>query len=282
MSPPSYSDISKSASDVLNNDYCFDKKLKLKTKTNNGVGLTVENVMGSKGVAGKLSSKFRPFSGIEVSKLGVKTCGRVFLEATLENAIKGTDITINAEDGAGKSPSGSLSVDYLADSFKLNTSLDFVKGPTISAAGTFATNGFILGGQVKYNTEFDDSESGAKVEDYNGALSYVASDFTASLSTSKKASVYGVSIHHNVSRSTQVATQFDFNSKDAGKVLTVGGIYSVDSDTKVQGKIDSNGIVSSNWIQNVRPQVQLIASAQVDAKNFAGDSHKFGLQLILG
>merc|ERR1711871_80070 len=109
---------------------------------------------------------------------------------------------------------------------------------------------------------------------YNGSLSYIADDFTASLSTTNKASVYGVSLHHNVSAGTQIASQFDFNSKDSGKVLTVGGIYKVDSETKFQGKIDSNGVVSSNWIQSLRPQVQLIASAQVDAKNFTGDSHK--------
>jgi len=282
MAPPSYEDISKTANDILNNDYCFDKKLKVKTKTANGVSLTVENVMSSSGVSGKLTSKFQPFDGIAVDKLGVKTNGRVFAEATLENAFAGAQFTVSAEDGAGKSPAGSLSMSYNMDSINLDASLDFVRGPTLYAAGTFGYDGFVLGGEVKYNTEFDDSDSNSKLEDYNGSLSYVGGDFTASLSTSNKASVYGVSIHHNVSADTQIATQFDFNSKDSGKVLTLGGIYTVDSETKFQGKIDSNGIVSSNWIQQVRPQVQLIASAQVDAKNFQGDSHKFGLSLILG
>lgn len=282
MAPPSYDDISKTANDILNNDYCFNKKLKVKTKTANGVAITVENVLAASSVSGKLTTKFKPFDGIQVNKFGVKTNGRVFVDATLDNALAGAEFTVKAEDGAGKAPSGSLSMNYSADSFKVDTNLDFVKGPTLYAAGTFGYDGFVLGGEVKYNTEFDDSDSGAKLEDYNGSLSYVGDDFTASLSTSSKASVYGVSIHHNVSSSTKVATQFDFNSADAGKVLTLGGITTVDSETKVQGKIDSNGIVSANWIQTVRPQVQVIASAQLDAKNFNGDSHKFGLQLVLG
>jgi len=282
MAPPSYSDVAKTANDILTNDYCFDKKLKVKTKTANGVSLTVENTMSSKGVAGKLTSKFKPFDGISVKKLGVKTNGRVFVEASLDNALAGAQFTVKAEDGAGKAPSGSVDVDYTLNSLNLNANLDFVRGPTVYAAGTFGFDSIVLGGEVKYNTEFDDSDSGAKLEDYNGSLSYVGSDFTASLSTTNKASVYGVSIHHNMSRDTQIATQFDFNSKDSGKVLTLGGLYTVDSHTKLQGKIDSNGIVSSNWIQNVRPSVQVIASAQVDAKNFSGDSHKFGLQLVLG
>lgn len=281
MAPPSYDDVGKTASDILNNDYCFDKKLKVKTTTNNGVSLTVENVMSSKGVNGKLTSKFSPFDGISVDKFGVKTNGRVFVEATLNNALEGAEFTIAAEDGAGKEVSGNFGFSYGADAFQLDASVDFIKGPTLSAAGTFGYDGFVLGGAATFNTGAD-AGSGGGLSDYNGSLSYIGGDFTASLGTSSKASVYGVSIHHNVSADTQVATQFDFNSGDSAKLLTLGGIYTVDSDTKVQGKIDSNGVVSTNLIQAVSSKVQLIASAQVDAKNFTGDSHKFGLSLILG
>jgi len=275
-----YGDISKSASDLLNNDYCFDRKFKLKTKTANGVEFTVENVMGSKGVAGKLTTKCSPMDGIKVEKAGVKTDGRLFGEFKLTNAVKGAEFTLKAEDGAGKAPAGNFAVNYSTGSVNLDANVDVVNGPTIYGAGTFGYDNFTLGGEVKYNTDFD-GEGSASVQDYNGAVAYSGRDFTASLTTKKKASSYSLAYHHSVNASTTVATQFDF-SASAAKTLTVGGIYKWDSQTKFQGKFDSNGVASANWIQVLRPQVKLISSAQVNAKDFSGDSHKFGMSLILG
>jgi len=64
--------------------------------------------------------------------------------------------------------------------------------------------------------------------------------------------------------------------------LTLGAIHALDADTKVQAKADSKGLVSANYIQTIKPGVKGIASVQLDALNLAGDSHKFGLSLILG
>jgi len=280
MAPPKYDDVTKSASDLLNNDYCFDRKFKLKTKTANGIEVTVENVLGSKGVAGKLTAKCSPFDGVKVEKAGVKTDGRLFGEFKLVNALEGAVFTLKAEDGAGKAPAGEFAVNYQTGSLNMDASVDVVNGPSMSGAATFAYDSFVLGGEVKYNTDFD-GEGSASVTDFNGALAYSTSDFSAALKTSNKASVYGLSIHHNVNRSTQVATQFDFCNSGT-KSLTVGGIYKWDSETKFQGKLNSSGVVSANWIQALRPQVKLISSAQVNARDFSGDSHKFGMSLILG
>jgi len=272
-----YGDITKSASDLLNNDYCFDRKFKLKTKTSNGVEFTVENVMSSKGVAGKLTTKCAPFDGIKVEKAGVKTNGRLFGEFKLVNAVKGAEFTLKAEDGAGKSPAGEFAVNYASGSLNLDASVDVVNGPTVYGAGTFGYDNFTLGGEVKYNTG-SDGDSGAEVSDFNGALSYSGRDYSVALTTSNKASAYGLSYHHNVSSGVQVAAKADVSAKS----LAVGGIYNWDSETKFQGKFDSNGVVSANWIQVLRPKVKLISSAQVNAKDFSGDSHKFGMSLILG
>lgn len=276
-----YGDISKSASDLLNNDYCFDRKFKLKTKTANGVEFTVESVMGAKGVAGKITTKCSPMDNVKLEKVGVKTDGRLFGEMKVSNVVDGCTFTLKAEDGAGKAPAGNFGVEYASGSLNLETNVDAVNGFALYGAGTFDYDNFTLGGEIKYNTDFDGEAGGASVQDYNGAVAYNGSDFTASLTTKKKASAYSLAYHHAVSADTTVATQFDF-STSAAKTLTVGGIYQWDSDTKFQGKFDSNGVVSANWIQVLRPQVKLISSASVNGKDLAGDSHKFGMSLILG
>lgn len=277
-----YKDCAKSASDLLNNDYVFQaQKLKISTKTANGVSFTTEGTLkGSKGVAGKLTAKFSPFENIQVKKLSVSTAGRFSTEASLNNAVEGVTFTVKAEEGAAAPPAGELVVDYKSDSLTVNSSVDVcdVNGPTLYGASTFAYDNFLVGGEVRYSTGFDSSEGKPSVVDYNGCLSYNGGDFTASVHTKKKTSNVLLSVHQNYSKGVQLASQYDHSAK----LLTVGGLYKLDQSTTFQGKMSSNGVVSANAIQTIAAGVKLISSAEVDAKNFAGDSHKFGLQLILG
>lgn len=283
MAPLKFKDVSKSANDLLTNDYCFDRKFKLTTKTANGVSFTTEGTLiPEKATSGKLTAKFAPFEGITVDKLCVTTAGRFIVETTLNNAFEGAAFTLSAEDGAGKAPQGNVAMKYAADAFTFNSSVDIVNGPTLHAAGSFGYEGFIAGGEVKYNTQFDEKDGSPSVQDFNAALAFKGDDYIVSLTTKKKASEFNFGVHHEVSKDVKVASAFNFAPASGKKLLTLGGIYTVDESTKFQGKVDSNGLASANFIQVVRPQVKLIASAQVDASNLASDSHKFGLQMILG
>jgi len=278
---PVFKDVSKSAHDLLNNDYCFDRKLKLTTMTASGLQLTTEGTLKPKGVAGKLTGKFSPFTGITMKKIGVDTNGRFSTEATLTNALAGATFTVKAEDGGDVAPAGELTVDYTTGGVALNGSVDVcdVNGPTLYGSATYHHDStYLVGGEVKYNTGFDSSNGSPSVVDFNAAIGYTGGDFTAILSTKKKTTDVNFSVHHDYSKDIKLATTYGHSSK----LLSVGGIYTLDSTTKFQGKVNSNGIVSANAIQIVSPGVKLISSVEVDAKNFAADSHKFGLQLILG
>jgi len=283
MAPLKFKDLSKSTNDLLNNDYNFDRKFKLKTKTANGVEFTTEgSLIPNKATSGKLSAKFKPFEGISVVKLCVTTQGRFQVEATLENAFEGASFTVAAEDGANKAPQGNVSMKYGSDSFTFNSSVDIVDGPTLYGAGSFGYEGFVLGGEMKYNTQFDDKDAAPSLKDYNAGLAYKGPDYIVSLTTKKKVSEYNLGVHHKVNSDVEVASNFTLNPSSGNKLLTLGGTYTIDKETKFVGKVDSNGVVSTNFIQILRPAVKLIASAQVDAKNLESNSHKFGLQLVLG
>ncbi len=281
MAPAKYGDVAKSAGDLLKNDYCFDRKFKLKTKSENGLELTTEGTLKSKGVSGKLSAKFAPFQGITMKKLSVNTSGRFETEASLDDAMEGLKLTVKAADGADAPPSGVLAGEYKTSNATVLAEVDVCNtngGPTLYCASTFSYDNFVAGGEVRYNTGFDSSDGKPSVADYNGVLGYKAGDLTASLQTKSKASDATLSIHQQYSKDTELATTYNHKSK----LITVGGIYKLDGSTTFQGKVGSNGIVSANAIQKVSPGVKLISSVEVDAKNFAADSHKFGLQLILG
>mmetsp|Transcript_7552 Transcript_7552/g.12181 ORF Transcript_7552/g.12181 Transcript_7552/m.12181 type:complete len:280 (-) Transcript_7552:83-922(-) len=279
MAPPVFKDIAKPANDLINNDYCFDRKFKLKTKTANGLEITTEGCMKAKGVSGKLTGKFSPFQGITIKKLGVSTEGRFESEATLTDAVDGVTFTVKASDGADRPPSGELLVDFKSDAATVNASVDVcdVSGPTLYGGATFSYDSFLVGGEARYCTAFD-SNGSPSLTDYNAAVGYNGGDYCVAVSTKKKASDCTLSVHQNYSKDTKIATTYNHRSK----LLTVGAIYTHDSTTKFQGKVTSTGVVSANAIQTIAAGVKLISSVEVDAKNFAGDSHKFGLQLILG
>ncbi|GBG31026.1 Voltage-dependent anion-selective channel [Hondaea fermentalgiana] len=280
MAPVKFRDVGSAANDLINNDYCFDRKFKLKTKSVNGLVLTTEGTLKPKGVAGKLSAAFKPFDGITMKKVCVTTDGRFSTEASLDNALEGVTFTVKAEDGANKPPAGELCVDYKSGNATVNTSVDVcdVNGPTLYGASTLAYDNFLLGGEIRYNTGFDSTDGSPSVVDYNAALSYHGGDFVAALTSKKKLSDLTFNLHQRYSKDIALATTYNHSSK----LLTVGGIYKLDMATVLQGKLNSKGIVSANAIQMVSPGVKLITSVEVDAKNFAGDSHKFGLQLLLG
>merc|ERR1712166_609273 len=119
---------------------------------------------------------------------------------------------------------------------------------------------------MKYNTQFD-SKSSPSLEDYSAGLSYGTSDMTASFSAAKKLSSFTAAVHHKVSSDLNVAAVVGISDKS----ITVGAKKKLAGGAAAQGKVDSNGVVSANWIQVLSPGVKLITSASVDAKNFAGD-----------
>jgi len=283
MSPVAFKDINKSADGVINSrDVNFDRKFKIKTLTANKIELTTEGILGGKGATGSMAAKFSPADGITVDKLSVNTAGRLVAEASLNNAIDGGKFVVTAEDGGNKAPAGTFAIKYGMDNLAMETKVDVVEGPTLYSCATLGYDSFVFGGEVKYHTQYDDKNASPGVVDYNFGVHYKAPDFTAALKTKKKASVMDISMHHDVCKSTAVASSFVYDTKKNSKSLSVGGTYKLDSSTSFLGTVDSNATATMMVTQKVTPAVKLIASAQVDAKNLTADSHKFGLSLIMG
>jgi voltage-dependent anion channel protein 2 len=278
-----FNDLAKTANDVLNDDYDYSRKLKIKTKASNGVTFTTEGALANnKSILAKVAGGFtHQGSGIVFKKLQVNTQGRLVTEAELPNVFtKGLTLSFKLEDGSvAKNLSakqvGVLGAEYKQDKFSFNSEADFV-GNTVKAAGVFAQDNFLVGGQAAFNVDK------TSVTEHNVGISYVGGDFSSSLVTKKNFNVLSASFHHKISKDTIYAAVLDYDLKTASNTLNVGGRYKADADTTYAGKIDSEGFISLASIQKVRPYVSLTTSVQIDAKNFEGDSHKFGLGLTLG
>lgn len=283
MPPARVGDFSKKTSDLLNNDYSFDRKFKLTTKSAAGITFTTEGTLKPKKLDGKLTAKWSPADGLFVDKLSISSEGRLVGEATLKNAVKNTDLVCKVADGANESPSGELEVKYTHDKFTADLGIDVVNGPTVSLSGSaLIAAGFTLGGSLKLNTKLDDSNGSPDLKDYGAALSYVNKDVTLAVTTKDKLKEVQVSVYNDFSKETQLGVQCNFLSKGELKSMHVGALYQIDANTKLQTKVDNKGQVSANYIVALTPTAKGIASIQADALNFAGDNHKLGLSLILG
>lgn len=289
--PTSYGDFGKAAGDLLNKEYQFNNKLKATTKTANGVKITTEGVMaGNKSILAKTSAAFTHSSGIKVDKLQVTTDGRVVGEFSLNGVVDGASFNFKCEDGnaganaKGKAykQKGSVGVEYGTDALNFEGTLDVVNGPTVSANTVFSYDKFLFGGDFSYNTQFDDENSDAGLTGFGAKVAYNTSDATYVFSAGNKFDAYSLSVHQKVDSDTTVALQADYGAKKQSKSLTLGGSYRMDRDTELQGKVNSAGQVSFNFLQQVSPKVKLGASVALDATNFASDNHNFGMALTLG
>lgn len=274
--PAKFGDLQKSVSDLIKNDYEFGRKFKLSTKTTGGVSFTTEGTMGAKGTAGKITLKgASPFANINVDKACVDTSGRFALDTTLKNQLAGTTFTLKAADGGSKGQDGEISAKYANDSMNAQVKVDMVSGPTVTASTAFGYQNFTLGGEVRYNTQVLDKSDSDGLEDYNVGLAYNMSDMTLSCVSSKKMSDFKVGVHQKVNSDINVGATVSGSSK----AITLAGAKKLGGGGSVTGKVDSAGIASFNYITILQPGTKLISSVQVDAKDFAGDKHKFGLTL---
>lgn len=280
MAPPKFGDFSKAANDLLNNDYCFDKKFKVKTKTGNGYEITSEGAMKrvSNSVSGKLTAKI-PFSnGIVLNKVGMTHDGRFIADASYSNVIKGLSLSTLVEDGGKGSPVGEIGATYKHDIFTASLKVDAMNGPTLKDSISAKYENILVGGEFKYDTGIDKKGKGAGLKDFSLGASIVENDFVCSAKALKKLTEFEIGVHHKVSGDVELGAVYN---KGKTHNLSFGGIYRPDKLTTIQGKVDSTGTVFVNHHVKVTNSLKLITSAQVNATNLAADTHKFGIQLHL-
>jgi len=283
MSVITYADVQKSANDLIKDSFCLDRKFKLTTKTDNGVTFTTEGSLSDKGSDNKFGSKFK-VDFLSVDKLQATSAGRFILEASVKDIVPNLKFATKFEDGVSGSgePKGSVSATFNQPMFTVFTEIDLMKGPTLSESVTFQYEGFIAGAEVKYDSQLEEKEPKPALSGVGALVGFAAKDFSTSLKAADMGKKLSLAVHHVVNPQSTLAVLFDLEPSGTTRTLTVAGTYKLDDATSFAGKVDSKGIVTASHTQILRPFVKLMTSAQVDTKNFAGDSHKFGLQLILG
>jgi len=257
---------------VLDAGYGTGNKLVINTKSdlNGGTGLTTTFVRSA---ADKISAVLKASSsvcgvGVEATTDG---SGTIKAKATKGDLVPGVKLTIDTSLVGGAKiadiATPKVTADYKAGDVAASAS---VAGSTLDASGTYTLGDVCVGAATTY-----DSSSGT-LGDPSIAASYAMgnSAFTAVMN-GLSADDVSATASHAVSDELSVAGTF--TSKDSA--FSVGAAYTIDSDSSVKAKINSDGLLNVGYARKLSAGASVNAGLEVDTNNM--DSRKLGVSATL-
>lgn len=273
--------IAQIAIELLNDDYIYTKKLKLTTKTDDGVTYAVSGSQTSKSdvIDAELSAKAN-FKGVTVTT-------KAFTSGKLPTA----EFKYETIDDQGRK---ATIVSDVGQEIR-NGSVEFQGGPVGLKVGVDGINSDLYGciavaltpvkyaGYVVVGAEGQYSIGSKELTKQNFALSYFdGRESEVSLHLLDKMKFGMISYSHRVREGFSVGAQMTKKIDHAEPVpakLTFGTAYSLDGATTVKCKIDSEGMLALSYIQDVRSNAKLIMSSMFDVNKL--EASKLGLSLAI-
>lgn len=272
-----YGDLIKDASDLLSKKYKFDKKVKITTKSADGVKFTSEGKLKSKGFDATVKAEFAKDS-FKVDKIELASAGTLVAEFKLAGLTDGLDLTFKAHESlrtAGTLSYGKLGATYKADSLRVDTEVDLINGPTVDASAVFGYQNVSVGATATFNAGAKENQ----LSGYGVGLAYAGAGFSVGARTLNKFGNVEAGLIHAVNSNTKVAATAAFalpsgKGETAPWTVAVGGSHGA-----VQAKIDTSGKVSANYETKLNSCATLTFAAAVDATNLGSDKHSLGFGL---
>lgn len=277
--PPSFSDLGKSARDLLTKGYNYGGvKVEVNTTTTTGLGITTggSSHLDTGKISGGLELKLPVNYGVPFTLKEKWTTENVFnTELIIEDQIaKGAKFSCETAyaPSSGKK-TGKVKAAFKRSNLNSNVDVDFnFAGPTVNSAIVLGYRGFLAGYQLAYDT------ASSKLSKSNFALGYSAADFQLYSSVSG-GSDYSGSIYQKVNDQLQTAVSFSWAKDSPSLSFGIGAKYAIDKDCSIAAKINQASAIGLSYSQIIRAGVKLTLSTLVDAKNFDAGGHQVGLGL---
>jgi len=238
--PAAYPDFSKSANDLLTKDFYHVSQtaLEFKTRAPNGVQFVVSGKSDHKGdIGGKLEAKYADKqSGLNLTQSWLHSNSldsKVELDNALAQGLKAEVTTRFNPASAKKAAEAGLL--YTQPSFMARAYLDLLRGPAFRGNLSVGQQGFMAGGEVKYDVV------DGRITGYSAAVGYSIPEYTATITSDQKLSVFSAAYHHRVNAQVEAAAKavWDSNSTDNTVALELATKYAIDRDTftKVRARL---------------------------------------------
>ncbi|CAN8075005.1 unnamed protein product [Agarophyton chilense] len=273
-----YSDIGKIAKKLLTDDYVFTNKLKLTSKTPDGVSYTITGVQNTKTeqVDAEISAKGK-IKGTTVTAKAFTSGKLPTLEVKHESSdARGRKAALTALLG---NDLRSATAEFLGGPLGVKIAGDAVSHDMYASLAVALTSdkydGFVIAGA--------ESEYNLNLREF-GRTNYAFSVFDGkesevSLHITNKMHRAMLSYSHHVRHGFSVAAQISHDFPEKNTQISMGSAYRLDGATTIKGKLDMDGFVALTYLQDIRPNAKLIMSSKFDPRKL--DNAKVGVSLAI-
>jgi len=284
--PPSWKDLGKSSTDLLQKDYPFQVfGLEVKTKTPSNV---VFKVAGNRAQTGAIHGDIE-------AKLTDKKHGLVFTNTwTTANVLKNQvelenqitqglklDLTTSIAPSKGANKSAVLGAVYKQSGFHSRAILDILKGPTFTADTVLGRDGFLVGAEAAYNV------TEGRISRYALAAGFNAPEYAVTLHALNDLKSFSASYYHRVSADVEAGAKAVYDPKltNGGVSIEVGTKTYLDSAAFVKAKINNSGVLALGYTQSLRPGLKASFGLALDTQKLnevdpTGTVHKVGMSFV--
>ncbi|KAI8947009.1 eukaryotic porin/Tom40 [Xylaria longipes] len=276
MSVPAFSDISKSANDLLNKDFYHLSAgtIEVKSNTPNNVAFKVTGKSShdkatSGGLEGKYSDKSLGLTLTQTWNTANALDTKIELADSLAKGLKAETIFqfLPATNNTG----AKLNLTFKQSAFHGRAFFDLLKGPIANVDAVIGHEGFLAGASAGYNVQK------AAVTGYSAAVGYVAPQYSAAITATDNLSVFAASYYHKVNKDVEASAKAVWNSKSGNAVgLEVASKYRLDPVSFAKAKINDRGVAAVAYNVLLRPGVTVGIGASFDTQKIDQATHKVG------
>ncbi|KAK6456241.1 Porin/voltage-dependent anion-selective channel protein [Scheffersomyces xylosifermentans] len=278
MAPAAYSDIQKSANDLLNRDFFHlaTAAVDVKTVAPNGVTFTVKGKTNKdETIAASVDAKYvDKATGLTLTQ-GWNNANalntKIELSELLTPGLKGELDTSVVPNGARNAR---LNFFYQQSAVNARLFFDLLKGPIATADLAVAHDGFTAGAELGYDI------ASAKVNKYSVGVGYANFNYALAATATSNLSVFTAAYFHKISPLVEVGAKTTWDSVKSSSVnVEFATKYALDKSAFVKAKIADSGLTAVSYSQVLRPGVTLGLGASFDALKLAEPVHKLGFSL---
>jgi len=276
MSIPAFSDIAKSANDLLNKDFYHLSAgtLEVKSNTPNNVAFKVTGKSShDKATTGAIEGKYtdKP-NGLTITQTWNTSSALDTKVELADNLAKG----LKAEGIFSYLPATSargakFNLHFKQPNIHGRAFFDLLKGPVANIDAVVGHEGFLAGASAGYSVQK------AQVTGYSAAVGYQAPTYSAAITATDNLSVFAASYYHKVNSQVEAGSKATWNSKAGNTVgLEVATKYRLDPVSFVKAKINDRGVAAVAYNVLLREGVTFGVGASFDTQKLDQATHKVG------
>ncbi|KAJ6461998.1 eukaryotic porin/Tom40 [Mycena vitilis] len=285
--PPSWKDLGKSSTDLLQKDYPFNSfGLEVKTKTPSNTVFKVAGTRASQtsAIQGDIEAKLNDRKhGLTFTNTWTTTNvlrSQIELQDQITQGLK-LDLTTSIAPSKNNSKTAVLGAVYKQSGFHSRAVLDVLKGPTFIADTVLGRDGFLVGAEAAYNV------TEGRISRYALAAGFNAPEYAVTLHALNDLKSFSASYYHRVSADVEAGAKAVYDPKltNGGVSIEVGTKTYLDSAAFVKAKINNSGVLALGYTQSLRPGLKASFGLALDTQKLnevdpTGTVHKVGMSFV--